>query len=292
MSVVVVEFVRIITPSVWGTAVYIKKVTLKDVCCFEDLTLEFNLPKASGHWAVLLGDNSTGKTTVLRSIAMGLCGETSASALLRELYTDWVRYQAVNKTARIRIEFAALDRPEPVWIETKITESSSGDTEVHQITSPKQDFPWEAIFVCAYGAKRGGYASQDITEYSSVDSVYTLFNYDALLQNPELILRRFEDKKTAEQIIKTIDSIERYSHLKSQPSLTTEEQQELNRLHARLVQDLGSGETELQRLVERAVHETIDKIPQPLTSPKPAPEAIDFEIRRQLKELFSEHRDS
>jgi len=196
-----------ITPSVWGIAVYIKKVTLKNVCCFEDLTLDFNPHKDSGHWAVLLGDNSAGKTTVLRSIAMGLCGETSASALLRELYIDLIRYQAMDKTASIRIEFAALDRTEPVWIETKITESSSGDTEVHQDTSPQKDFPWDAIFVCACGAKRGGHASQDIPDYSSVDSVYTLFHYDASLQNPELILRRFEDKKTAEQIIQTIDSI-------------------------------------------------------------------------------------
>jgi len=445
------------TPSVWGIAVYIKKVTLKNVCCFEDLTLDFNPPKDSGHWAVLLGDNGAGKTTVLRSIAMGLCGETSASALLRELYTDWVRYQAVDKTAIIRIEFAAPDRPEPVWIETKITESSSGDTEVHQNTFPQKDFPWKAIFVCAYGAKRGGDATESVTVYSSVDSVYTLFKYDAPLQNPELILRRFGDEETAVQIMKTIDSIlmlpegstrltrsgitglghwggdvpfggwgdghrttftwvadlygwavlydeemvrkgvsgivlideieqhlhpswqrriigrlheqfphiqfitttnssmcaagttdltneqcdlfllrrdantvetvgphkpprglradqiltsylfglettrddevvhniERYSHLKSQPSLTTEEQQELERLHAHLVKTLGSGETELQQLVERAVREAIDKLAlQLLTSSKPAPAAIDFEIRRQLRELFSERRDS
>jgi energy-coupling factor transporter ATP-binding protein EcfA2 len=191
----------------WGTVVYIKKVTLKDVCCFKGLTLEFNPLKDSGHWAVILGDNGAGKTTVLRSIAMGLCGETSASALLRELYTDWVRYQAVDKTAIIRIEFEAPDRPEPVWIETKITESSSGDTEVHQETSPQDDFPWGDIFVCAYGAKRGGNATESVTEYSSVDSVYTLFKYDAPLQNPELILRRFRDEETAVQIVKTIDSI-------------------------------------------------------------------------------------
>ena len=86
-----------------------------------------------------------------------------------------------------------------------------------------------------------------------------------------------------------VHNIERYSHLKSQQSLSDEEQRELDRLHAHLVRDLGSGETELQRLVERAVRETIDKLaPQLLTSPKPAPEAIDFEVRRQLRELFGE----
>ena len=435
---------------------YIKKVTLKNVCCFEDFTLDFNLPQDSGHCAVLLGDNGTGKTTVLRSIAMGLCGETSASALLRELYTDWIRYQAVDKTAIIRIEFAAPDRAKPVWIETEIKASSSGDTAVHQRTFPQQDFPWNAIFICAYGAKKGGYLTQSIDAYSSVDSVYTLFNYDASLQNPELVLRRFGDEETAVQIMQTIDAIlllpkgsthltrsgitglghggedvpfggwgdghrttfawvadlygwavlyneemvrkgvsgivlldeieqhlhpswqrriigrlheqfphiqfitttnsalcaagttdltdeqcdlfllkrdadtvktvgplkpprglradqiltsylfglettrddatvhdiERYSHLKSQPSLTTAEQNELDWLHVRLVQALGSGETELQRLVERAVHETIDKIPQFLTWPKPDPATIDFEIRRQLKELFSKRHNS
>lgn len=431
---------------------YIKKVTLKNVRRFEEVTFEFNPPKDSGHWAVLLGDNGIGKTTVLRSIAMGLCGETSASALLRELDTNLVRYQATDKTAIIRVEFAAQDRSEPLLIETKITESPSGDTEVHQETSPQDDFPWSDIFVCAYGAKRGGNANESFTKYSSVNSVYTLFQYDAVLQNPELVLRRFKNEETAVHILNTIDAIlmlpkgsthlmrsgitglghwgedmpfggwgdghrttftwladlygwavlydeemvrkgvsgimlideieqhlhpswqrriigllheqfpriqfitttnsalcaagttdltdeqcdlfllrrdanaattvgsykpprglradqiltsylfglettrddevvhdiERYSRLKSQPSLTTEEQQELNRLHARLVRDLGSGETELQRLVERAVHETIDNLaPQLWTPQKQAPAAIDFEIRRQLRELFS-----
>ena len=35
-------------------------------------------------WALVVGDNGTGKSTVLKSIALGLCDETSAAGLLKE----------------------------------------------------------------------------------------------------------------------------------------------------------------------------------------------------------------
>ncbi len=430
----------------------VKKITLKNVCCFEDLTIEISTPKDSGHWAVIMGDNGVGKTTVLRCIAMGLCGETGASALLRDIYPDIVRYQAKDNTATIRLDLATPGKSQ-LWIETKISVSESGEPEVRQVTSPKERFPWDEIFVCAYGAKRGGYASSDIAEYSPVDSVYSLFNYDSPLQNPELVLRRLGNTKVEEQIRKQIDlilmrsseestqlarsgiiehgrwtedipfggwgeghratftllvdflgwaawydeemltnqvsgivlideieqhlhpswqrriigslqkqfplvqfitttnsplcaagttdlpedtcdlfllrregdsvkstgphrpprglradqiltsylfglettrsdnvvqAIERYSKLKSKGSLTQQEQQELNRLYAELNKTLGSAETELQKLVERALREAMAKLsPADLPSPVPSAEAIDFEIRRQLKELFS-----
>jgi hypothetical protein len=82
--------------------------------------------------------------------------------------------------------------------------------------------------------------------------------------------------------------IEKYSRLKGKKGLSTQEQKELTELHARLVQDLGSAETEMERQVEKAVRESMDKLARDTwTTQPPAPEAIDFEIRRQLRELFS-----
>ena len=40
---------------------------------------------------MLTGNNGTGKSAVLRSIAMGLCDEASAGGLLRELPGDFIR---------------------------------------------------------------------------------------------------------------------------------------------------------------------------------------------------------
>src|SRR5437773_79628 len=118
-------------------AMYIRRVTLKNVCSFENLTLEFDSPRESPYWALLLGDNGAGKTTVLRSIAMGLCSGTSAGALLRELYGEWVNYQAANDTATICIEFSSLNKPNPVSITTMIIRSPTGDAEILQETEPK-----------------------------------------------------------------------------------------------------------------------------------------------------------
>ncbi len=61
---------------------YITKVVLENVRCFDDVTL--NLESEEGEttmWTVLVGDNGNGNTTLLRSIAMGLCDESSATGL-------------------------------------------------------------------------------------------------------------------------------------------------------------------------------------------------------------------
>lgn len=187
---------------------YITKVVLENICCFEKLTLEFN-NDSSGSWIVFLGDNGVGKTTLLRCIAMGLCNETSASALLRELYGDLIRYQSKDKTGTIYIELKS-NKKNTVWIKTVIEQTKSGNIEVNQKTSPSKDnFPWNDIFACGYGAMRGVYATQDIVEYSSVDSVYTLFNYNAPLQSSELVLRRlgYSNPEKIKPLLEAIDHI-------------------------------------------------------------------------------------
>jgi len=189
---------------------YISKIVLENVCCFDNLSLEFNSSDASGSWIVFLGDNGVGKTTILRSIAMGLCDETSASALLRELYGDFIRYQAPDEKATIRIEFASHGSSESIWTETSIFKAKSGRVELDQKTSPEKEFPWDRIFACGYGAFRGGYTTLDVVEYSSVDSVYTLFNYGASLQNPELVFSRMivaELRDRVDRMLKAIDDV-------------------------------------------------------------------------------------
>ncbi len=52
---------------------YLKKIRLQNIKCFEDVTLEF--PHHDGDysgWNVILGENGRGKSTILRSIAVGV----------------------------------------------------------------------------------------------------------------------------------------------------------------------------------------------------------------------------
>lgn len=183
---------------------YIKSVRLQNIGCFVDEIFEFGFPSKTGQWISILGNNGTGKTTVLRAIAMGMCGETSASALLRELYGDFVRHGQQKGT--ITVTFAKARSKKHFEIKTDVVRDKSGHTEVKQSCLPESFAPWNDIFVTAYGANRSSYKFQDITEYSAVDSVYSLFNYDSPVQHPELIFRRLS-KRVSQKLMRDIDQL-------------------------------------------------------------------------------------
>jgi predicted ATP-binding protein involved in virulence len=427
---------------------YISKIYLENIRAFKELTINLRSDSSLSQWALILGDNGVGKTTVLRSVAMGLCDGTGASALLKEIPGEMIRDGEDRATIRIELTTSS-DSSDKHFIETILSRGASGDVEVKQ--TPSEGLPWQKIFVCAYGASRGVYGTEDQDSYSVVDSVYSLFNYKSTLQNPELVLRRLQQfhNITKEEILHWIDNIlmlpagstklartitingpwgsfkpsgalgdgydatlalitdligwwgmlqeeefnkelegivlideleqhlhpkwqqsiikllhdqfpkiqflatthsplcaigtseltneecelvlleqtensvigradlepprrlradqvltsylfgldstrgpgvardiNRYSHLKGKRNRSQSERQELSELHSRLDKDLGSEETELQRLVETAVKRTLEKLPEELGLSNHDPEALDFEVRRQLKGLF------
>jgi DNA repair exonuclease SbcCD ATPase subunit len=53
--------------------VYLKKLYLRNIKCFEDVALTFPVREGShAGWNVILGKNGQGKSTILRSIALAL----------------------------------------------------------------------------------------------------------------------------------------------------------------------------------------------------------------------------
>jgi predicted ATPase len=156
-------------------------------------------------WGVILGDNGFGKTTLLRSIAMGLCDKTGASGLLQDTYGDWVR--SGEEKATIKIDL--LDGVKKYWIETTIYHERDSKLEtVEQVTEPPVDFPWRKIFVCGYGANRSILGSELFEKYSLADSLYTLFNYKQPSQSPELMLRRRAiSEEEIEEICRWLDEV-------------------------------------------------------------------------------------
>jgi predicted ATPase len=170
---------------------YIKKIKITNIRCFKEIEIDLMSGRGIRKWFVFLGDNSTGKTTFLRTLAMGLCDATSSAGLSRELYGEWIR--TGEDEGSILVEFKANGNRKDLWIKTIIKGSPSGYSEVSQITEPEIGFPWEKIFVCGYGAARRAFGTKEYDEYSTIDAVYTLFNYDSPLQSPELILRRLSD---------------------------------------------------------------------------------------------------
>lgn len=185
---------------------YIEKVQLKNVRCFEDVTLDLQSPQGPKKLAVVVGDNGAGKTTLLRAIAMGLCDKDSTSALLRDTTGDLIRDGASRATIRIDLRAGAKQ----YRVTTTFEKSGAGFEIVgRQATNPSKGFPWRSIFVCGYGANRGTEGASDTERYSAADAVYTLFSYDWPLLNPEVVLwrRTKGDKERIKKICRAMDHI-------------------------------------------------------------------------------------
>ena len=187
---------------------YVDRVELKNFRCFENVTIEANNEAPSAPWTLLTGDNASGKTTLLKAIALGLCDRSSAAGLLRESDSGYIRNAEVSGTIKIHL----VDRGEgqsagEYQIETTLTRLNDQLETLEQETVPNK-FPWERIFVCGYGAGRGTSGTGDIAGYSAISAVYNLFNYSEGLQNPELTIRRLQHgSPRQESVITTLEHI-------------------------------------------------------------------------------------
>ena len=185
---------------------YISKIHLENIRCFEEIELDLTGDAGIRNWAVILGDNGLGKTTLLRSIAVGLCDRTSAAGLISDLQGDWIRQGARPNTGKIRITLRDPQNKRKFHSEIEI--SNGGGREQIEIKKNPVDDGLDDILVCAYGAARGVQGTRDYRKYRTQDSVYTLFDYETGLQNPELILRRLASREAnINEILESIDKI-------------------------------------------------------------------------------------
>ena len=198
---------------------YVRKLTLKDIRCFEHLEIEFG----EGESIVIIGDNGDGKSTVLRALAMGLCDQSSASALFRELHGDYVRSGSSDHHGTITVDLAGPRRSNDRYridttirsldaferVEQVLFDLSSGTKK--RLT--QDEFPWERIFASAYGPGIRVQGTSDYEYYLTVDAVYPLFRYDVLLQNPELVIRRLmdaamrQDRRGGEKVLDAVKQL-------------------------------------------------------------------------------------
>ena len=172
---------------------YIDRVKLQNFRCFKDVRIEPDTSAPTAPWTLFTGDNASGKTTLLKAIALGLCDGSSAAGLLRESDSGYIRDQQHESTIEVRLtRMGSTSHTDKYTIVTRLSEFAGHLEQLEQTTDPIHDFPWDDIFVCGYGAGRGTSGTGDISEYSPINAVYNLFNYSEGLQNPELTIRRLQ----------------------------------------------------------------------------------------------------
>jgi hypothetical protein len=180
---------------------YIFSLFLKNIRGFRNLDIDSHRFGDKPRKLLITGKNGTGKTTLLRAIAIGLCDKADASGLISEPISSLVTEG--ESEAEIYINFGlSFSKDQKYETRTIIKRVNGKDV----IDSQKRVVLGEP-FVCGYGAGRSGVGPETKREYRIKDSVYGLFNYRHALMDPELTLRRlrdYEDDSTYELILDRI----------------------------------------------------------------------------------------
>ena len=87
---------------------HIRKLRIRDIRSIQDLHV--HIPHPIAGWHVILGDNGSGKSSVIRALALALIGPTDAAAS-RENWHDWVRHGANRASVQVEVTpEASVDR--------------------------------------------------------------------------------------------------------------------------------------------------------------------------------------
>ncbi|MEM8994725.1 MAG: AAA family ATPase [Acidobacteriota bacterium] len=164
-------------PSVGDAGYYrrsrkIEKVVLRDFRSIESLTLNMAAGDADrAGWTVLLGENGTGKSTVLHGIALALAGHAYREQLQEERSLDasaFVRRSAASPTPRSgSVEVYLSGVKEPVGLKVVAGELQfSGEAEA-------------PVLLLGYGSTRllprGGASASTGSEHARVDNLFDPF---------------------------------------------------------------------------------------------------------------------
>src|SRR5258707_891922 len=81
---------------------YIREIDIKNIRSVTRFHLQFD-PSEQAGWHVLIGDNGTGKSTVVRAIALAIIGPKEAPAL-RENWGAWLRREEAEGHVQLQVD--------------------------------------------------------------------------------------------------------------------------------------------------------------------------------------------
>ena len=113
------------------------QIRLEGIKCFlREQVIDFAQPsRDKPSWTLVLGDNGTGKSTLLRCIALCLCDETSASGLLRERQGDFISHGRREATIKVTLSRVGADCQAYV-VTTTLKKKDSRTEELEQKALP------------------------------------------------------------------------------------------------------------------------------------------------------------
>lgn len=163
---------------------YLSEVQLTNIRGFAHL--ELHLGDESGgprRRTLVIGKNGTCKSTLLRSLAIGLADRSDAEAMLASPIGKLIGAADTHGQIQLGLEGGSL-------LLSLI--ASSGDKEYLESHGESGFSP---PFLVGYGAGRfsSGSESASFRGYRAIDAVAGLFNHPRPLADPELTLRRLQD---------------------------------------------------------------------------------------------------
>lgn len=171
------------TVSPWRDIVSLESLALTALRAFPSLSFAFSPPpRDKGQWTVLLGANGTGKTTVLRALALALIEPETSTAALRQA-APHRRDGALRATITLRLngrQFGVVVNGDPRLETVRVDEATASVRPAER--------PWVIGYGCRRGSALGGRDRE--VSFSPADDVDTLFDGDRKLIHAETWLRQ------------------------------------------------------------------------------------------------------
>jgi uncharacterized protein (TIGR02646 family) len=184
---------------------YVDKIELTNVKTFEKQ--EFNVTKSDGgmmSWLMLLGENGTGKSTVLKSLSMNLCTIDYFQNMIRKGLVNPNSFITHNETkATIKVWITGSKNPRILELEKDLVTftNTQGESISLQFPLPEKNIQsdvWASpTFLLAYGATRllprgSKHEAQNI--HNKLNKLDNLFNPFVPLGNAEKWLLSLNEK--------------------------------------------------------------------------------------------------
>jgi len=124
---------------------YVRRIAISNIRSIESFEVKFTDAEAPG-WHVILGANGSGKSSVVRSLALALAGPKEAAAL-RQNWNNWARLGKAGGSIRLQISCGPKDKftgkgpgtdTVDVELELKALESSIGGPRIEVVATNGQ----------------------------------------------------------------------------------------------------------------------------------------------------------